>query len=276
MSRPADTTALANYWTGIHKALHGRLLTVQEYLRHPSSGINAENYFRDLLRQYLPHKYAVESGFVVNASGERSDFIDILIVDCQHIPPLSAEPHFKIFAAEAVVAAMEVTLAPKAFVRKGASQGNIQKLEDDTLKLARVRQIARERSYITSVVVKGSAGISLENVSLQFELSPRTFLITCGDEWVKSETYEKHLLAALNSASTRHEHVWLNAVLSMQHGMFYFRPYTKFEHERRKQNALLEFLLFVNNAISSFHTYPIDLQRYRPTVPSATDESINK
>lgn len=276
MSHPADITALATYWAGIHKALHGRLLSVQDYLRHPSSGINAENYFRDLLRQYLPRKFAVESGFVVNASGERSDFIDILIVDCQHIPPLSAEPHFKIFAAEAVVAAIEVTLAPKAFVRKGASQGNAPKLEDDALKLARVRQIARERSYITSVAVKGSAGISLENVSVNFELSPRAFLITCGDEWAKSETYEKHLLAALNSASDRHEHVWLNAVLSMQHGMFHFKPFTTFEYECRQQNALLEFLLFVNNAISSYHTYPIDLQRYRPTVPSAADESNNK
>jgi len=35
---------------------------------HSSSGFNAEDYFHDLLRQYLPRRYAVASGLVVNAS----------------------------------------------------------------------------------------------------------------------------------------------------------------------------------------------------------------
>ena len=79
--RPRKPSSLTGYWTGIQKSINGRLDSVQDYLRHPSSGFNAENYFRDLLAEYLPHRYAVESGFVVNVNGDRSDFIDVLIVD---------------------------------------------------------------------------------------------------------------------------------------------------------------------------------------------------
>src|SRR5215470_13693673 len=100
MTSKGNPHGLADYWTGIHKALRGRLESVRDYLRHPSSGVNAENYFRDLLKQYLPRRYAIESGFVVNATGDRSSFIDILIVDCLNIPPLSVEPHFRVFPAE--------------------------------------------------------------------------------------------------------------------------------------------------------------------------------
>jgi uncharacterized protein DUF6602 len=265
-------SSLAGYWSGIHASLDARLASVQEYLRHPSSGVNAENYFRDLLRQYLPHRYAIDSGFVVNASGRRSDFIDVLIVDCHNIPPLSAEPHFKVFAAEAVVGAIEITSAPKARVERSGINATIEKLEDDILKLANLREIARDREYLDSLAVQTPSGAQLVSGTVKYSLSPRSFLITCGDEWAKEGTYERHLLCALRSAQSRRDHVWLNAALSMRHGMFHFKPHTKFEHERLAPNALLEFMLFVNNAVSDFRTSRIDIRRYRSTLPTDGEE----
>src|SRR5258708_350975 len=90
---------IATYWTGIERSLSHRLESVREYLKHPSSGINAEHYFRELLHDYLPRRFSVEPGFVVNTKGDKSDFIDALIVDTANIAPLSAEPTFKIFPA---------------------------------------------------------------------------------------------------------------------------------------------------------------------------------
>jgi hypothetical protein len=253
MNRRSNPSSLADYWSGIHAALDGRLLSVQQYLRHPSSGFNAENYFRDLLRQYLPRRFSIESGFVVNATAERSDFLDALIVDCVHIPPLSAEPHFKVFPAEAVVGAIEITSAPKALVKRRGIEQNIAKLQDDILKLAKLREIAKDREYR----------------EFSYSLAPRSFLITCGDEWVKKDTYEKHLMAALADAQQRRSQVWVNAVFSMRHGMFHFKPHTAFEHEQPiRDNALLEFVLFLNNAISDFPVARIDLRKYRPTLPA--------
>ena len=258
---------LADYWSGIHNAIDGRLLSVKDYLKHPSSGFTAENYFRDLLKEYLPRKYSVESGFVVNVAGERSDFLDVLIVDSQNIPPLSAEAHFKVFPAEAVVGAIEITSAPKARVSRAGIDGKLSKLEDDILKLAKLRGIAREREYLIPVNSVQNNQVQFANARLPYILPPRCFLITCGDEWVKAATYEKNLLGAMNAAAKRSAHVWLNAAFSMRHGMFHFKPFTDFDHQRTIENALLEFVLFINVVIAEFRTSHIDIRRYRPTLP---------
>ncbi|MEJ2682724.1 MAG: hypothetical protein P8144_15030 [Gammaproteobacteria bacterium] len=258
---------LADYWSGIHNALDGRLLSVKNYLKHPSSGFTAENYFRDLLKEYLPRKYSIESGFVVNVAGERSDFLDVLIVDSQNIPPLSAEAHFKVFPSEAVVGAIEITSAPKAHVSRAGIEGNISKLEDDILKLAKLRGIAREREYLVPINTVQNGQVTFKNSRLPYTLSPRCFLITCGDEWVKADTYERNLLSSMNAAKQKNDHVWINAAFSMCHGMFHFKPFTQFEHQRTRENALLEFVLFVNVVVAEFRTSHIDIRRYRPTLP---------
>jgi hypothetical protein len=272
MSRTNHSEDLATYWGSIHTALQGRLDSVREYLRHPISGANAERFFRDLLREYLPQRFGLESGFVVNAQGARSDLHDLLVVDALSIPPLSAESHFKVCPSEAVVAAIEITSAPKSAVRRSGISGKISKLEDDLLKLARLREISRQREYIVTVQTPTSNGVQLKDAKLSYELSPRVYLLTCGDEWQKPKSYEDKLLAALNSAAARHQHVWLNAALSLRHGLFRFQPYSKFKHERVAENPLLEFILSMNNAIAGVPTGRIDLRRYRPTLPKEKDK----
>jgi hypothetical protein len=259
---------LAGYWSGIHNALYGRLLSVQEYLRHPSSGLNAENYFRDLLADYLPRRYAIQSGFVVNTAGDRSDFMDALVVDTLNIAPLSAEPHYKVFPAEAVVGAIEITSSPKSSVKRSGIKQKISKFADDVLKLARLREIARQREYIE---FGPAASGKFSERRITYELSPRCFLITCGDEWSKPDSYQKHLRSGLEFASTQSGTVWVNAVLSMRHGMFHFRPHTPFSSNRITNNALLEFVLFLNKAVSEVPTARIDVTRYRPTTPTEAD-----
>src|SRR5512147_1528186 len=100
MNRKSSYVSLSAYYEGIANAIDARLKASKQYLQHPSTGFSAEAYFRDLLRSYLPSRYAVESGFVVDASGERSDHIDIVVADTLHIPALCSEPGYKVFAAE--------------------------------------------------------------------------------------------------------------------------------------------------------------------------------
>jgi hypothetical protein len=241
---------IASYWSGIERSLSHRLESVREYLTHPSSGVNAEHYFRQLLRDYLPQRFSVEPGFVVNDKGEKSDFIDALIVDTANIAPLSTEPTFKIFAAEAVVGAIEITSAPKAKVSRMGIAKKIPKLSDDLLKLAKVRQIAKIRKY----------------VDIEYELPPRCFLITFGDEWTHWENYRKHLIAGIETARHHGRAVWVNATWSVRHGMFHFRPHETGQIPTRvHENALLEFIFFINTAISSVRTDMIDVTRYRPS-----------
>jgi hypothetical protein len=274
MARAHHSEGLAAYWGNIHDSLQARLDVVRDYLRHPISGTNAEGLFRDVLRAYPPQRSGVESGLVVNTHGTRSDLHDLLIVDTLNIPPLSAESHFKVFLAEAVVAGIEITSAPKSAVRRSGVAGTPPKLEDDILKLARLREIARDREYIVTAAVPAAGdGVGFKDARLRYELSPRAYLLTCGDEWKRPRSYEDKLMSALTSAARRHEHVWLNGALSLRHGLFRFKPHTKFMHDRVSENALLEFVLSLNNAIASVPTGRIDLSRYRPNLPKENERS---
>jgi hypothetical protein len=105
--------SLPAYWDGIAEALSARLSASKKYLRHPVAGFSAEGYYIDLLREYVPKRYAVESGFVINAAGNRSQHLDIIVADTFHIPPLCSEPTYRVFAAESVCAVIEVTTYPR-------------------------------------------------------------------------------------------------------------------------------------------------------------------
>jgi hypothetical protein len=267
------THQLAKYWSGIHKALDNRLRSARELLRHPASGVNAELYFRQMLTEYLPRRFAVESGFVVNAAGERSDFMDVLLVDAVNIAPLSAEPGFKVFPAEAILGAIEITSSPQSKVRRSGFTHPISKMADDVLKLARLREIAREREYFVHLPDEyGSPPTpAFAQRRITYQLAPRCFLVTFGNEWVHEEKHLQNLLQSLRFAKLHSDHVWLNAVLSLKHGMYYFQRFTDFKYQHISANPLLEFFLYVNKAVSGIPTASINVTRYRPTTPEVEE-----
>ncbi len=273
MVKPNDRHSLADYWNGIQSSIDARLSSIKTYLKHPVSGTNIETYFRDLLREYLPRRYAVETGFVVNSNGERSDQIDIVVADLHEIPPLSSEPLLKIFPAEAVVAAIEVTSSPKSRVKRGEGLGYVSKFQDDVSKLAYLRRLARHREYkdrIPFVTVANQTGqIAFQELIWKQDLAPRSFLITCGDEWSQRNTFESNLLTSLCAVRKEGQDAWVHAVFSMKHGMLWFKANTDFHCDWRTKHALLEFILFVNKMVSTYQTFRIDIARYRPTLPEA-------
>ena len=203
--------SLSEYWQGIQSALDATLHSSKKYLRHPISGLSAEDYFRDLLRRYLPVRYAVEAGFVVNAKGVRSNLIDIIIADKFHIPPLCSEPNYKVFAVESVCAVIEVTTSPKAKVKQKGKVKKEPKFKADIVKLAKVREMGKIREYIDMQTIMIKDEIRYLAQSLSLKASPRAFLITSGDEWKNKETYEENLLQSLRDAKNEGNELWINA-----------------------------------------------------------------
>jgi hypothetical protein len=260
----AENVSLDKYWEGVHSALDVRLRVAKEYLKHPVTGITAENYFRNLLQEYLPKRFVAEPGFTVNTNGERSNNIDIIIADTFHIPPLCSEPNYKIFAIESVCAAIEITTAPNSKVKQDGRK--IPKFDSDIKKLAKVRSMGRRREYVDLVPCLTQEGVKLKPFVLTTDLRPMTFLITSGNEWVKAKTYEKNLLKGLRNVKDENRDTWLNAVFSLKHGMLYFERLTDFKSKWIKENSLLEFLLYLNKAIATIPTFKIDIQKYRPTI----------
>lgn len=67
-----------------------------------------ESYFIDVLRKYLPRRYAVDNGIVIDNKGATSDQIDVIIYDNQYTPTLLDQENHRFVPAEAVYAVLEV------------------------------------------------------------------------------------------------------------------------------------------------------------------------
>jgi hypothetical protein len=69
-------------------------------------GVNEQHWIK-LLRQYLPQRYACETGIVIDSRGQVSEQIDIVIYDPQYTPTLLTQESHRYIPAEAVYAVLE-------------------------------------------------------------------------------------------------------------------------------------------------------------------------
>lgn len=67
-----------------------------------------EQRVRDFLKQFLPKKYGVGRGIIVDRHGTPSLQEDIVIYDQQNCPILELDPYYQVFPCEAVFATVEV------------------------------------------------------------------------------------------------------------------------------------------------------------------------
>ena len=74
-----------------------------------------EQHFIEVLRKYLPNRYAINSAIVIDSNGATSDQIDIVIYDPQYTPTLLDQHNHCFIPAESVYAVFEV----KPTINKG-------------------------------------------------------------------------------------------------------------------------------------------------------------
>ena len=185
--------------------------------------------------------------------------MDIIIADTHNIPLLCSEPRFKIFPVESVCAAIEVTTA---------TEGNVDrkpKLLSDLQKLIKVREMGKERSYVVFSDHVSEEELQIKPHSITLNLCPRTFLITCGREWAKKETYSGNIIKHLRSLKGQYQQSWLNGCFSLNHGVLWFRPHSDFDYKWEKKDALMMFLFALVDSVTSFQTYRIELRKYTKT-----------
>lgn len=112
-------------------------------ISHPGvKGEVNERHFIQALRRYLPERYAIEHGIVIDSEGATSDQIDIVIFDRHYTPTLLDQQSHRYIPAEAVYCVLEVK--PKI------DKGYLKYAAD---KAASVRKLKR-----TSVPIKHSDG----------------------------------------------------------------------------------------------------------------------
>lgn len=124
--------------------LEHRLRLATKSIDHPGEKgeVNEDNWI-EIFRQYLPGRYEVGSGEIIDSQGGRSDQIDIVVFDKHFTPTLLDQQRHRYIPAEAVYAVFEA----KPHFDKGY-------LEYAGEKAASVRTLKR-----TSVAVTHAGGV---------------------------------------------------------------------------------------------------------------------
>ena len=83
-------------------------LNLAKVIRHPGDqGGVSEDRWLEVFRRYLPNRYQVDRGTVIDNFGRQSDSIDVVIFDRHYTPTLLDQENHRYIPAEAVYAVME-------------------------------------------------------------------------------------------------------------------------------------------------------------------------
>lgn len=103
-----DTAPLKKALLGVQESLEVNLDRAKSGILHaPTKGGVAEKEWIDVLAAYLPRRYEVSSGIIVDSKGGISDQIDIVIYDQQYTPVLLSQQGHLYIPVEAVYAVFE-------------------------------------------------------------------------------------------------------------------------------------------------------------------------
>ena len=154
-----------------------RLKLSQESLTHEGiKGEVNEKHFTEVLRRYLPERYKIASGIVIDATGKTSDQIDVVIYDRFYTPTLLDQQQHSFIPAESVYAVFEAK--PKI------SKGNISYAAE---KAESVRKLARSSTTIVN------AGIAQEPRPLFPIVAGILAIETDWKEGLRAKAFRRHI-----------------------------------------------------------------------------------
>lgn len=91
------------------KLLQTKLELSSQSITHSGTlGDVNESYFIEVLRMYMPRRYAVDTAIIIDSKGSTSDQIDVVIYDNQYTPTLLDQECHRFVPAESVYAVFEV------------------------------------------------------------------------------------------------------------------------------------------------------------------------
>jgi hypothetical protein len=216
-----------------------------------------EQLFIDVLRRYLPRRYGVEQGIVIDSNGSTSDQIDIVIYDQQYTPPLLKQMSHRYILAEAVYGVLEVKPA----------------LNRDYLIYAAQKAESVRRLERTSVPIPHAGGV--------YDAKP-LFPIIAGIVGIRSEWNDgldsRHFLQTINQLLGDQT---LTLGLAMEDRAFE-RSYPIFDQPMPHgelnlspaENSLAWFLFTLLKRLQDLGTCPaVDWLRYREVLAHAANEA---
>ena len=113
-------------------------MAVSAVYEHPlSCGVSSERHWINLFNRYLPQRYRATSGFIVDADGQRSRQIDLVIYDHFYSPLLFHDDSEPYIPAESVYAVFEVKriLYHKWILDAGRKAASVRRLRRTSVPL---------------------------------------------------------------------------------------------------------------------------------------------
>lgn len=119
-----------------------------------------EKYFIEVLRKYLPKRYAIDNAIIIDSNGSTSHQIDIVIYDPQYTPTLLDQHNHRFIPAESVYAVFEVKpTINKRYLEYAAEKAeSVRALERTSVPITHVggQPVAKELFPIVSGIVATS------------------------------------------------------------------------------------------------------------------------
>lgn len=122
---------LRSLFLNLQQQMISKLETNSNVIKNPGAkGAATELNWLDMLRIYLPKRYEGEKAFVLDANGNLSDEIDIVIFDRQYSPFLFKQDGNCYIPAESVYAVIEVkpSLSKRNIIYAGRKAASVRKL----------------------------------------------------------------------------------------------------------------------------------------------------
>lgn len=103
-----DASWLKLAFANVQHALRSQMAFASQSISHAGTmGSVNEEHWLGLLRSYLPNRYEVATGIIIDSKGNRSDQIDVVIFDRHFTPTLLDQKNHRYIPAEAVYAIFE-------------------------------------------------------------------------------------------------------------------------------------------------------------------------
>ena len=218
---------------GLQKKLLESLNMDRSLSHSVAKGDASEADWHGLLEQQLPSRYQVDRGFVVDADGKVSDFIDLIIFDRQYCPLLFKHRGQTYVPAESVYAVFEV--------KQSLSRNTVRYAGD---KAASVRRLRR-----TSAVISHAGGTYKPRKPFRIPAG----LVVLESSW--SPPMGKTLLQALSALDADQR---LDLGCCLKHGAFvvtYKRDKLKTDISHA-ETALVSFFLSLLTRLQRLGTVP--------------------
>jgi len=188
-------------------------------LGHPGEvGTGRENVLKSILTKYIPKRYAVESGFVVDALGNKSEQMDIIIYEVNYTPVFEIVEGKRFFPCETVVAVGQVR----------TEIGSRKEMQDCLSNIKSVKQLDRSNKGTNELIT--GPGISLRSLE-PFDPNKKFRDQIFGFIFCSSSIKSDLMVAELQQFNKQNERrLWTNVIVNYNEFLIEYLS----EHEGKK------------------------------------------